>query len=109
MKRLAWPLGASEATSYRTAAVLAFRLFKTNLANTRAWKVSMKQARKTYCLDLPLVASTVVLGLVDHGEIIGHFKLSAISDAGIAQALASGPIIAMTLSCEISRWATAAA
>ena len=43
---------------------------------------------------------------VTGGDIIGHLNVSATIDAGIAQELALGPIIATTLSWEMRRCAT---
>ena len=83
----------------------ALMSLSTNFASTRASKGSIKQARNTYCFGLP-ASSRVVFEFVDHGEIIGHLNVSATIDAGIAHELASGPIIATTLSWEIRRCAT---
>ena len=78
------PLLYSEATSYSTAAFFALSLSRANLATTRPWNGSMKQARNTYFFDLPVRACSVALGLVDHGVISTVLALSAISEAGIA-------------------------
>ena len=44
----------------------------------------MKQERKAYRFGLPVTASSVVLGFVDHGVMKIVWLPSAISEAGIA-------------------------
>src|SRR5512133_692786 len=90
------PLLYSDVTSKRMAGFAVFSWLMANLAATTPWKSSMNAARNTYFFGWFVLASRVVLELVDQGLIIGILDDSATSDAGMALRLAFGPIMART-------------